>query len=126
MARTRISLKKEDRIAELYRQGYRREEIAAIVNNRPGSIRVALKRFGRRWKYSEDDHYGRRRNFFSDAEIEDIRNRYCNGEPTSCIAADYKVDYRMIYNIVTGRTYNIRESDGFPFDFVSRPNRRLL
>jgi len=124
--RRRCSIAKEDRIARLHKDGYPTESIAAIVNLAPVSVNTVLRRYRLRWKYTEEKHYGRKRGFFSDSEIEQIVDLHKRGESILLIAHHLKVTYNCIYGIVTGRSYIIREDDNSLFDFSRRPSIRIL
>lgn len=100
--------------------------IAPIVNGSYPGVCGALARYRKRWKFKDEKYYGRVRGFLSDFEIEEIRKKYTDGETIANIAKDCELTYSMVYGIVTGRSYTIKENDGFPFDFNFRPNRRLL
>jgi transposase len=124
--RRRCSIAKEDRIARLHKDGYPSESIAAIVNLSPTSVNTVLRRYRLRWKYTYEEHYGRKRWFLSDSQVEDISIQYSHGIVIKNLATEYNVTYSTIYGIVTGKTYCRREEDNSLFDFSRRPSTRLL
>jgi hypothetical protein len=101
----------------LHKEGYPSESIAAIVNLAPVSVNGVLRRYRLRWKYTHEEHYGRKRGFLSDSQIERIQDLYKKGESIILIAHHFRVKDSCIYNIVTGKTYIIREDDNSLFDF---------
>jgi transcriptional regulator len=115
----RISLVKEDRIWNLREQGYCYETIARIVNCHP-SLTHVIRRIRRRPPYELDPiRRGRRNNFLSDSQIEDIRQRRDRGETYLTIAKSYDVSETAIGLICRGQSYKYPES-GYPFNFSNR------
>lgn len=119
----RISLVKEDRIWNLREQGYCYETIARIVNCNPNLTHV-IRRIRRRPPYEVDPiRRGRRNNFLSDSQIEDIRRRHDRGETYLTIAKSYAVSETAIGLICRRQSYKYPES-GYPFNFSNRLMRR--
>lgn len=117
----RYSLLKEDRIAQLYSQGYNIDIIARIVNGTPGGCRFALRRRRRRWMHPEGVRRGRYANFLSDAQIDDIRSSYAAGETQESIAQRYELHQPAISYIVNNKSYKESEdAGGYAFDFSNR------
>jgi hypothetical protein len=126
MARGRISLAKEDRIAQLFSQGYRLDEIARICNCSDGGVRGALKRYGRRWRYPDDPRKGRQRGFLSDAEIEAIHEMRTQGHTLMEIGrAFYGLTGGALGALFAGRTYQTPEDvHDYSDQFINRWRKR--
>lgn len=119
MNRTRISIAKEDRIWDLRCQGYCYESIARIVNTSPGFTAV-LRRIRNRPPVEQDPvKRGRKSNWLSDSQIEDIKRRKAAGETYLAIAKRYCMDPSSVCDIIKGRTYTTPETP-YPFDFSNR------
>jgi hypothetical protein len=74
--RNRVSIVKEDRIWQLRCQGYDYDSIGSIVNCNPCYMTIVLRRVRRRPPIEVDPvKRGRRSNFLSDNQVEDIRMR---------------------------------------------------
>lgn len=117
--RGRISIPKETRIWNLREQGYDYDSIARIVNTRPGSIHGAIYRVSTRWKFLNQRYFNRKRGFFSNDQISNIRSLYEKGWSISDISKEYEVSYNSIYAICTNRTYTTPE-EGYTFIFANR------
>ena len=117
--RGRISIPKETRIWNLREQGYDYDSIARIVNTRPGSIHRAIYRVSTRWKFLDQRYFNRKRGFFSDNQISNIKRLYDKGWSISDISKEYEVSYQCIYAIINNRSYTTPE-EGYQFTFVNR------
>lgn len=124
-SRGRISIVKEDRIIALRKQGYDYDTIARIVNCKPGSCSVVLRRWIRRPPENVDPiKRGRKRGFLSDDQIEYIRNQYKNGVTQLTLAKQFKIDSTAISAICTHRTYQNPSGDGgYVYNFTNRLRR---
>jgi hypothetical protein len=123
MSRARISIYREDRIWDLRCQGYDYDSIARIVNVSP-SLTGVIRRIRRRPSVEVDPvRRGRRCNFLSDAQLEDIKLRYANGQRQGDIGKVYGLSNSAISHICTGRTYTEPEP-GYNYDFTNRLLRR--
>lgn len=119
MSKARISIYREDRIWDLRCQGYDYDSIARIVNVSP-SLTGVLRRVRRRPSVEADPiRRGRRSGFLSDAQLEDIKLRFANGERQRDIGARYGLSNSAISHICTGRTYTQPEP-GYNYDFSNR------
>lgn len=117
---TRISILKEDRIWDLVCQGYRRVDVAKIVNCGPSSTTTVIRRVRNRPSIEKDPiRRGRRRAWLSDAQLDDIRTRRAQGEKLASIGKDYWLDPRTICSICKHRSYTTSE-ETFPWDFSNR------
>jgi hypothetical protein len=123
--RNRISLVKEDRIWHLRCQGYGYESIGSIVNCNPGYMTIILRRVRQRPPIEEDPiKRGRRTNFLSDAQVDDIRARKAKGETCHSISKDYDLSESAIWNIANHVTYKEPAYDsGYHYNFSNRLTR---
>lgn len=117
--RGRISIPKENRIWNLREQGYDYDSIARIVNTKPGSIHRAIYRVSTRWKFPNQRYFNRKRGFFSDDQINDIKMLYDKGWSIADISKEYEVSYQCIHAICNNRSYTTPE-EGYEFTFVNR------
>lgn len=123
MSRARISIYREDRIWDLRCQGYDYDSIARIVNVSP-SLTGVIRRIRRRPSMEADPvRRGRRCNFLSDSQLEDIKLRYASGQRQGDIGKLYGLSNSAISQICTGRTYAEPEP-GYNYDFTNRLLRR--
>lgn len=123
--RTRISTAKEDRIWNLRCMGYRYESIAMIVNVSASSPGKVIGRVRRRPPLDKDPiKRGRKRGFFTDQQIAEIRQRRAFGHTYATIAKDFYVHESVIGKICRHEYYiepNEDSSlDGFRYDFSNR------
>ena len=120
--RNRVSIVKEDRIWQLRCQGYGYESIGAIVNCKPSYMTVILRRVRNRPPLEEDPiRRGRRRNFLSDDQITEIKQRKARGETLLSIAKDFALTESAIWHITSGRTYKEPAGDaGYEYNFNNR------
>jgi hypothetical protein len=120
--RNRVSIVKEDRIWQLRCQGYDYDSIGSIVNCNPKYMTIVLRRVRRRPPIEKDPiKRGRRSNFLSDNQIEDIRTRKAHGEHVSKLAEEYYITIAAIYHITSYRTYKNPCGDGgYQFNFTNR------
>lgn len=124
--RQRVSLVKEDRIWDLFHQGYSNEAIAAIVNTKLPNVAKALIRVRRRWMYGDDPRKGRYKNFLSDAEVEEIRRLRASGMKLHQIGKMfYGLDSMSIGRICRYETYKLPSDDGSMYDYSSRFENRM-
>ena len=123
--RTRVSIVKEDRIWQLRCQGYDYDSIGSIVNCNPHYMTMVLRRVRRRPPIEKDPiKRGRRNNFLSDNQLDDIRMRRSNGEVLRSIAKDYDISESAIGNIVRGVSYKEPSCDsGYQHTFTNRLTR---
>lgn len=124
MIRSRISIRKENRIWDLRCQGYRYEEIARIVNCSPSSVGTAIKRVRRRPPLALDPvRRGRYRGFLDSDQVRAIRQRRLRGETHEAIARDYGLTGQAVGLIVNGHSYSDVESTSrntYPWHFGNR------
>jgi len=123
--RNRVSIVKEDRIWQLRCQGYDYDSIGSIVNCNPKYMTIVLRRVRRRPPIEKDPiKRGRRNNFLSDNQLDDIRMRRSNGEVLRSIAKDYAISESAIGNIVRGVSYKEPSNDSsYQYTFTNRLTR---
>ena len=123
--RNRVSIVKEDRIWQLRCQGYYYDSIGSIVNCNPCYITIVLRRVRRRPPIEVDPiKRGRRSNFLSDNQVEDIRMRRAQGETALSIAKDYHIGESAISKIANNVTYKEPAYDsGYKYSFANRLTR---
>lgn len=129
--RGRVSLVKENRIAQLHEQGYDPYSIGLITNVRPGLVNTVVRRVRRRWLYPDDPRMGRKRGFLSDREIEQIRDLRHTSKMTFAEIGKifYGLDPGSVRAICLGITYvepcGDRPEDEFDYtpNFMNRLRR---
>jgi transposase len=115
--RTRISVRKEDRIWDLRCQGYDYDTIAKIVNTSSSLTRV-IRRVGKR---PETGLHNRKRWFLDDHQVDSIRLRRSQGRSVSALAKEQGLSVSSIYRLCSGRTYSESEGgEGYNFSFANR------
>lgn len=120
MARSRVSVYKENRIWDLRKQGYCYNSIAAIVNTSPSAIPIAIRRYRQRPpEHVSPVRRGRWCNYLSDSQIEDIRNRRNRGETLFSIAQSYETTTSSIFSICNHISYKECE-DKYQYSFQNR------
>jgi hypothetical protein len=123
--RTRVSIVKEDRIWHLRCQGYDYDSIGSIVNVNPHYMTHVLRRVRQRPPIEVDPiKRGRRSNFLSDSQVEDIRMRRARGETALSISKDYAIGESAICKIANNVTYKEPAYDsGYKYSFANRLTR---
>lgn len=115
--RSRISIRKEDRIWQLRCQGYDYDSIARIVNT-SASLTGVIRRVRRR---PEPGVHNRKCGFLDDSQIDTIRMRRSQGESLRSLSKVYGISVSAICNICTGRSYVEPEyPNGYKFNFTNR------
>lgn len=120
--RNRVSIVKEDRAWQLRCQGYSYDSIGSIVNCNPSYMTVILRRVRRRPPIEVDPiKRGRRSNFLSDSQVEDIRMRRSQGETALSISKDYGISESAIGRIANHITYKeLAYDSGYNYNFSNR------
>ena len=122
--RVNVSIPKEDRIWDLRCQGYDYDTIARITNvsvSTPGRV---VRRVIHRPPVELDPlKRGRKAGFLSDRQIEEIRQRFRNGETQFSISKDFEIGTSSISRICRHQTYadpSQDDTNSYQFSFRNR------